>query len=111
MQLHPVKALLTEIALRGIQLTHYRFCANPACEAVHFGEAGDQFATDDIRVPVWQKPPSGGRRLGYCFGETESGIQSQLRSIGARTWLSESGSTPLRNIAPMIFGTREVRAA
>jgi hypothetical protein len=77
-QLQTVKALLTEVALRSVQLTHYRFCANPTCETVYFGDAGDQFGTDDVRVPVWQKQRSGERLLCYCFGETESGIQSEL---------------------------------
>ena len=81
-QLQTVKALLTEVALRRLQLTHYRFCANAACETVYFGDAGDQFGTDDIRVPVWQKQPGGGRLLCYCFGETESGIRRELLEHG-----------------------------
>jgi hypothetical protein len=81
-QLQTVKALLTEVALRRVQQTHYRFCGNPACEAVYFGDAGDQFDTDDIRVPVWQKEPSGERLLCYCFGETESGIRAELVEHG-----------------------------
>ncbi len=81
-QLQTVKALLTEVALRRVQVTHYRFCANPACETVYFGDAGDQFGTDEIRAPVWQKQPSGERLLCYCFGETESGIRSELLEHG-----------------------------
>jgi hypothetical protein len=81
-QLQTVKALLTEVALRRVQLTHYRFCANPACETVYFGEAGDHFDINNIRVPVWQKQPSGARPLCYCFGETESGIRSELLEHG-----------------------------
>ena len=81
-QLQTVKALLTEVALRRVQLTHYRFCASPACETVYFGDAGDQFGTDDLRVPVWQKQLSGGRLLCYCFGETESDIRSELLEHG-----------------------------
>jgi len=81
-QLQTVKALLTEVALRRVQPTHYRFCANPACETVYFGDAGDQFRTDDVRVAVWQKQPSGGRLLCYCFGETEAGIQRDLLEHG-----------------------------
>jgi hypothetical protein len=77
-QLQTVKALLTEVALRRVQQTHYRFCRSPTCDTVYFGDAGDQFDTDDIRVPVWQKEPSGERLLCYCFGETESGIRSEL---------------------------------
>ena len=81
-QLQTVKALLTEVALRRVRQTHYRFCANPECETVYFGDAGDQFRTGDIRVPVWQKQRGNGRLLCYCFGETESGIQSELLEHG-----------------------------
>src|SRR5688572_23670307 len=81
-QLQTVKALLTDVALRRLQLTHYRFCANAACETVYFGDAGDRFGTGDIRVPVWQKQPGGGRLLCYCFGETESGIRRELVEHG-----------------------------
>ena len=81
-QLQTVKALLTELALRRVQLTHYRFCPNPSCETVYFGDAGDLFGTGDIRVPVWQKQPSGERLLCYCFGEAESGIRSDLLEHG-----------------------------
>jgi hypothetical protein len=49
---------------------------------VYFGDVGDQFGTGDIRVPVWQKHPSGDRLLCYCFGETESGIRSELLEHG-----------------------------
>ena len=77
-QLQTVKALLTEVALRRVRLTHYQFCANPACETVYSGDANDRFGMGDIRVPVWQKQPSGERLLCYCFGETESGIRSEL---------------------------------
>jgi len=33
-------------------------------------------------VAVWQKQPSGGRLLCYCFGETEAGIQRDLLEHG-----------------------------
>jgi hypothetical protein len=73
-----VKALLTEIALRRIQLTHYRFCGNRACDVVYFGDAGDRFGADDVRVPVWHKHPPGFRVLCYCFAETEAVIRAEL---------------------------------
>ena len=85
-QLQTVKALLTEVALRRVLLTHYRFCASPACDTVYFGDACDHFGTDDIRVPVWQKQPTGERLLCYCFGETESGIRGELLEHG-RTYV------------------------
>jgi hypothetical protein len=81
-QLLTVKALLTEVALRRIQLTHYRFCPNPRCDTVYFGDAGDRFGTSDIRVAVLHKRPIGERLLCYCFGETESGIRSELLERG-----------------------------
>ena len=81
-QLQTVKALLTEVALRRLQLTHYRFCANAACETVYFGDAGDQFGTGDVRVSVWQKQLGDERLLCYCFGETESGIRRELLEHG-----------------------------
>jgi hypothetical protein len=73
-----VKALLTEVALRRIQRTHYRFCSNEACEVVYFGDAGDRFGVEDIRVAVWQKQVPGSRVLCYCFGETETVIREEL---------------------------------
>jgi hypothetical protein len=81
-QLHTVKALLKSTALRRVRLTHYRFCGNPACEAVYFGEAGDCYTTADLRAPVWHKEPVGARLVCYCFGETESGIQTEIRERG-----------------------------
>ena len=81
-QLQTVKALLTEVALRRVQLTHYRFCGDPACDVVYFGDAGDRFDTNDLRVPVWQKEPEGARLLCYCFGETESAIRAELTEHG-----------------------------
>ena len=80
--LQTVKGLLTEVALRRVRRTHYRFCENPACETVYVGDAGDRFMTEDIRVPVWQKQPSGARLLCYCFGETEAGIRRELLAHG-----------------------------
>ena len=78
MQLQTVKALLTEIALRRVQVTHYRFCGNPACDVVYFGDAGDRFGNQDIRVPVWHKQSPGARLLCYCFGETEAVIRQEF---------------------------------
>lgn len=80
--LQTVKALLTEVALRRVQPTDYRFCADPACDVVYFGDAGDHFVSGDLRVPVWHKEPEGARLLCYCFGETESIIRSELVEHG-----------------------------
>ena len=81
-QLQTVKALLRETALRRLALTHYRFCAHPACDVVYFGDAGDVFLACDLRVPVWQKEPCGARLLCYCFGETEGSIRAEILEVG-----------------------------
>jgi len=81
-RLQTVKALLTEIALRRVQLAHYRFCSNAACDVVYFGDAGDRFGTGEIRVPVWHKQAPGSRLLCYCFGETEAVIRHELIQSG-----------------------------
>lgn len=81
-QLQTVKALLTEVALRRVRLTYYRFCANPTCETVYFDDAADRFDVGDVRVRVWQKEPGGARLLCYCFGESESSIRGELLEDG-----------------------------
>ena len=77
-----VKALLTEAALRRFRVAEYRFCADADCTVAYFSDAGDVFTTADVRVPVWQKEPFGGRIVCYCFGETESGIAEEIRQHG-----------------------------
>lgn len=47
---------------------------------VYFGDAGDQFAKDELSVRC--KEPAGARLLCYCFGETEAGIRAELREHG-----------------------------
>jgi hypothetical protein len=45
------------------------------------------------------------------FAETESGIQSELRSIGARTWLTEPGGHRRATLRLWYSELREVRTA
>ena len=104
-QLQTVKALLTEVALRRLQLTHYRFCANAACDIVYFGDAGDWFGPTDLRVPVWHKQPDDGRLLCYCFGETESVIRTDCSSTdGPKSSIGSVNTSP-RSDARVTFGT------
>jgi hypothetical protein len=79
--LQTVKALLTETALRRISGAPYRFCPDPACEIVYFS-ATDTFLVQDLRVPVWQKEPSGTRMICYCFGESEAEISREIVECG-----------------------------
>ncbi len=81
-ELQTVKAVLTETALRRIRQSRYGFCARADCPVVYFGEGGDAFGAADLRVPVWQKQPSGARLLCYCFGETDEGIRAELAELG-----------------------------
>jgi hypothetical protein len=80
-----VKSLLTEDALRQLRSGEYRFCSDAGCQVVYFGAEGGHFTTADVRVPVWQKLPYGGRPICYCFGESEASIQSEIESTGKST--------------------------
>jgi DNA-binding transcriptional MerR regulator len=60
----------------------YRFCADAECDVVYFNSQGMQFATQDVRVPVWQKLPFGTRPVCYCFGESEASIRAEFASSG-----------------------------
>lgn len=77
-----VKALLTEEALRRIEPSDYRFCADADCDVVYFDSGGSSFETRDIRVPVWQKLPFGTRSICYCFGESEASIRTEIETTG-----------------------------
>ena len=77
-----VKALLTEYALRQFEPGAYRFCPDAACEIVYFDDRGHAFTKRDVRVPVLQKEPVGGRTICYCFGENESDMRGELARSG-----------------------------
>ena len=80
--LQTVKALLTDKALRRLNVADHRFCPDPACDVVYFDAAGTWFGTGDLRVAVWQKQPFGSRPICYCFGESEASIQAELEGTG-----------------------------
>lgn len=80
--LQTVKALLTEQALARFEPADYRFCADARCDVVYFSGTGARFGTADLRVPVWQKQPSGRRLVCYCFGESEDSIRAEIELTG-----------------------------
>jgi hypothetical protein len=80
--LQTVKALLTEQALGRLEPADFRFCADARCDIVYFSTTGSQFGTADLRVPVWQKQPSGSRVVCYCFGESEASIRTEIQLTG-----------------------------
>ena len=80
--LQTVKALLTETALRRLNVADHRFCPDSACDVVYFAGAGTWFGTGDVRVAVWQKQLFGSRPICYCFGESEASIEAELENEG-----------------------------
>lgn len=77
-----VTALLTDGAVQRLTGETLRFCPDPVCEVVYFGPSAT-FTRSDVRVPVWQKEPTGARVLCYCFGENEASIVAELQQRGA----------------------------
>ncbi len=78
-QLITVKSLLTARALERLTLKEHRFCATPDCEVVYFSEE-TLFGREDVRVPVFQKEPSGRRMVCYCFEITEDDADAAAES-------------------------------
>lgn len=81
--LHTVKALLTELALRRLQPCTHRFCPDLDCDVVYFDAHGGCFRRPEIRVPVWQKEPFGAREICYCFDESEASIRAEIDARGS----------------------------
>jgi len=77
-----IKALLTEVALCRLGSGEYRFCPDADCDVVYFADNGSLFATQDMRVAVWQKLPFGTRLVCYCFGESEASIRAEIEAGG-----------------------------
>ncbi len=71
-QLITLKSLLKASALETIEPDNsYVFCSNSACSTVYFsGNHSQSFAEDDLKVPVYQKNPSMGVPVCYCFNWT-----------------------------------------
>lgn len=77
-----VKALLRETALRRLVPVALYFCQEPTCSVVYFAAGGEVFTSSDVRVPVWQKEPTGSRRICYCFDENEGSMLRELAETG-----------------------------
>ena len=75
-----IKAMLTPAALGQLQMVTFRFCPEPACDTVYVSDTGQVFRVNDVRVPVWQKLPTGDRMLCYCFGETERDLHNPMEA-------------------------------
>ncbi|MGH9201386.1 MAG: hypothetical protein ACRD2A_09130 [Vicinamibacterales bacterium] len=49
---------------------------------MYFSGTGSHFGTADLRVPVWQKLPSGSGLVCYCFGESEASLGAEIELTG-----------------------------
>ncbi|MGH9461002.1 MAG: putative iron-sulfur cluster-binding metallochaperone [Vicinamibacteria bacterium] len=82
-QLITVKSLLTARALEKLTLQDHRFCATPDCEVVYYSEQ-TVYRREGVRVPVFQKEPSGRRIVCYCFevseDDADAGAESRIRT-------------------------------
>ena len=60
----------------------YRFCLDPGCEVVYFGDRGTLFTTADVRELVSAKAKGDRRPICYCFGFTEGDARTQIEHTG-----------------------------
>jgi hypothetical protein len=80
-----VRALL-RTSLRAVTHEAYHFCATSDCPVVYFTFDGDQqFSTDELREPVFQKAPSDPAALVcYCFQYSREAVQQADASTHAQ---------------------------
>lgn len=74
--------------VRADQLTRvgdeaYRFCPQPDCEVVYYGENGAIFTVNDLRDLVSEKTRGDERPLCYCFGFTEGHVREEIARTGS----------------------------
>lgn len=60
----------------------YRFCPDPNCSLVYYGDGGTRFTTDDLRELVSVKASGDERPLCYCFGYNEGDIREEIARTG-----------------------------
>lgn len=63
----------------------YRFCPEPGCAVVYYGEGGTRFTVDDLRELVTVKASGVGRPLCYCFGFKEGDAREEIARTGTST--------------------------
>jgi hypothetical protein len=63
----------------------YRFCSDPNCEVVYYGDGGTRFTVDDVREPVSAKATGNTRPICYCFGFTEGDAREEIARSGTST--------------------------
>jgi hypothetical protein len=77
-----VKALLTEEALAQFEPTEYRFCGDPGCVVVYFGDNGSHFGTGDLRGPGLAQGCVGQSSSVLLLRRSEATISTELERTG-----------------------------
>lgn len=60
----------------------YRFCPNPNCGIVYYGDGGTSFTVRDLRELVTVKTTGDARPICYCFGFTEGDAREEIEITG-----------------------------
>lgn len=63
----------------------YRFCPDPDCEVVYYGNGGTHFKVNDLRHFVSAKMTGDARPICYCFGFTEGNAREEIVRTGKST--------------------------
>ena len=63
----------------------YRYCAEPHCPVVYYGDEGTRFTVDDLREPVAAKIQGDARPICYCFGFSEGDARKEIERTGQST--------------------------
>jgi hypothetical protein len=63
----------------------YRFCPDPACSVVYYGDSGICFIANDLRELVTVKASGDARPLCYCFGFKEGDAREEIARTGCTT--------------------------
>ncbi len=63
----------------------HRFCAEPHCPVVYYGDEGTRFTVHDLRELVTTKTQGDKRPICYCFGFTEGDARKETERTGQST--------------------------
>lgn len=60
----------------------YRFCSDPGCALVYYGDGGTRFTVKDVRELVTAKASGDERPICYCFGFNEGDARREIARTG-----------------------------
>ncbi|MGI8783432.1 MAG: putative iron-sulfur cluster-binding metallochaperone [Acidobacteriota bacterium] len=60
----------------------YRFCPDPGCALVYYGDGGTHFTVKDVRELVTVKASGDERPICYCFGFNEGEARREIARTG-----------------------------